>query len=358
MALLLEKYLSVIKHLIPQKAVTPSVGLDIGVHSCKLLEVFPSGDSFEIIRWGIEPIGKDSVETVVSRLFKRLNIQTKDVYTAVSGKGTLIRYIDMPRMAMEELRKSFELESDKYFPFARDQIYTDCYILDQKGKDKQMQVLIAASKKEIINERLQLLTKLGFQPNFISINPIAISNVFNILGQKIPGNDYFNLGSKSSSVAILEMGESVSNLIILVDNQPRFTRDLFIGGQELTKRMSNVLGISVEEAEKLKVNPGSQIQEVLAACDSVLVNLISEIRLSFDYFTTENNAPISKLFLTGGASLLEGLRDLFSKNLDIPVERWDPIASLKIASGLSVEDIRKNSSYLGVALGLALYHHD
>ncbi len=353
---LLEKYFSAISHIIPQKETVSSLGLDIGVDSCKVVETVKTGDGYQVINWGIEPIENADTQGSVKKLLSRLKIQSKSPNTAVFGKGTLIRYIEMPRMSMEDLKKSFDIEADKYFPFARDQIYTSCYILDPVAKDKQMSVLVAAVKKEIINERMELIFNLGLQPNFITLNPIAIANVFYSSGEENPKNKTVKEGIVPSATAVLDIGETVSSLVIMIDNLPRFTRDIFLGGQDFTKKISNALGISLAEARKLKYQPGDRAQEILSLCDSTLMNLASEVRLSFDYFMTERNIPVTKLFLTGGASTLSGLLELFSKSLDISIEKWNPIVSLKISNVLD-DDFNKNINRLGVALGLALYHH-
>ena len=113
-------------------------------------------------------------------------------------------------MSLADLRNSFNIEADKYFPFARDQIYIDCYILDPLGKSKDMAVMAAAAKKELIDKRIKLLTDLGLQVDFIGINPVALANVINVLG-------YGDKEEKNTGIALLDMGDSVSNLIILVN---------------------------------------------------------------------------------------------------------------------------------------------
>ena len=349
MSQLLDTYLSSIKKLIPRPVVEPSIGLDIGIDSCKLVELEKQGNSFVVLNWGVEPIENADVSSAVKKLLKRLNIESRTVRTAVFGKGTLIRFIEMPRMPLEDLKKSFDIEVDKYFPFARDQIYTDACILDTRGQEKQMSVLVVATKREIIHERIELLTNLGLSADFIGVNALAIANVFSVLPQ-----DASHKESSPVVLALLDIGEVVSNLVIMVDGLPGFTRDIFVSGEELTKRISNALGISAQEAKKLKCHPEGRTQEILNICDSVLLNLISETKLSFDYFMTERNLSISKLFLTGGTSSLEGMNDFFAKNLDMKIELWNPMASLKLAQGASAQEMNEYAGRLGVALGLAL----
>ncbi len=349
---LFNKYFSLVRRFLPQPERPHAVGLDIGVSSCKLIELAKSADGYEIVNWGIEPIANGDSLAAIKKLFERLGIEPRFLATSVFGKGTLIRFIEIPRMAPEDLKKSFEIEIDKYLPFPKDQIFTDCYIIDPDSNEKQMTVLVGAAKKEMVNDRLNLLGKVDLPSDFLSINSIAMANVFNCLGPQL----YSNNGK--SAMAVIDIGETVSNLIIMGNHMPRFTRDIFIGAQELNKRISNVLGISLEEAKNLKIQPNDRGQDIINACESVLMNLISEIRLSFDYFTTEKNMTISKLHLTGGSSLLNGIVEFFSKNLDIAVERWNPIQPLKLAPTISSNEINQQASRLGVALGLALSYYD
>ena len=174
MRALLENYFNLIRRFIPSKSEETSIGLDIGAGDCKLVEVKKTGDAFELINWTIDPVKNGDVQGALRSVLEPLGALRKSIYTAVSGKGTLIRYIEMPRMSLGDLRNSFAIEADKYFPFAQDQIYTDCYILDPQGKGAQMSVMAAAVKKDIVDQRVQLLTHLGVQPDFIGINFIHI----------------------------------------------------------------------------------------------------------------------------------------------------------------------------------------
>ena len=93
---------------------------------------------------------------------------------------------------------------------------------------------------------------------------------------------------------------------------------------------------------------------ILNACDSTILNLVSELRLSFDYFTTERNVPLSHLFLTGGASRLEGMAGIFSRYLEVAVKRWDIFSAVQMSDQMR-EELKPDAAQLMVALGLALY---
>lgn len=349
---LLSKYFEIVRKITPSKAETPAVGIDIGAGECKLVEIRRVGDKFELTNWALEIVPEGDVSVAIKKLLTRLDNPTQSPYTAVFGKGTLIRYIDMPKMSIDELKNSFAIEAEKYFPFAQDQIYTDCYIIDDQSKGKQMLVMAAAAKKELVDDRMKVLSSIGLKTDFIGVNPIALANVVHMVGHPDELND------KDHAIAVLDMGNSVSNLTVLVNRLPRFSRDIYIGGRDLTTRISNAMGISFEEAERLKNNPGDKLEQAHAACETAIINLVKEMRLSFDYFTTEKNFEIKKLLLTGGGSMLEGIKNIFEKNLDLPIVLWDPMKQLSISSKVKKDELDKISYKLGVALGLALYHYD
>lgn len=347
----LDAYFKFIRRLLNRKKSTSSIGLDIGTSECKIVELGKTEQGFEILNLMTEPISSGDISASVQKTIAQANAETKTCYSAVLGKGTLIRYIEMPRMSIDELKKAFGIEADKYFPFGQDKVYTDCFIVDPKYKNNQMLVLAAAAKKDIIDQRVKLLNSVGIQPGFIGLNSVAVANVIHVLGYGIetPPN---------SAVAVLDMGDSVTNLMIMVDRVPRFNRDIFIGGRDFTRSISNSLGVSLQQAEGLKINAGDKKAQVMEACESVIVNLIQELRLSLDYFTSEHNREIKNILLTGGASLLDGISDLFNKNLEINATQWNPFKLTKISPSLKVQDSQSQFSKYTVALGLALYDYD
>ena len=113
----------------------------------------------------------------------------------------MIRYVDLPRMPMDDLRKSYVYDLDKYFPFDPKSIYTDCSILNPDRKEKKMVVLLAAVKKEMVDERVKLFEETGFELNRVTINSIAIANAFNRLGPPVTPS--------GKAKAVLDIGGSV-----------------------------------------------------------------------------------------------------------------------------------------------------
>ncbi len=338
--------LNFINRFFPKSRLTTVVGIDIGTSSVKAVEIARTNNSFEIYHWALEPIEGSDTKAALKRLFLHMNIKDQIPVTSVSGKGALIRYIDMPRMTPEELRKSFVYEIDKYFPFDPQSIYTDCYITDPQSKEKKMSVLVAAAKKELVDERIKLFKEAGMNLTYVTTDAIAMANAF----EQLATNGTTSTGAK----AILDIGGAVSSLMVLKDHAPCFTRDIFIGSQDMSKQITNILGVDLAKAEEIKRAPGERLNEIIQACEAPIDHLIAEVQLSLDYFMTEKNVPVAELFLVGGGSLLKGIEGVFEKNLNIPVKIWNPLVGLRLGGQVASSDIHSFSSQLGVAIGLAL----
>ncbi len=343
---LFDRYLLFVNRIIPKPLAPPVIGIDIGTSSIKAVELGLAAGGVEIRHWAIEPLVGNDTKSALKKIGERLRFDHQNLVSSVFGKGTLIRYIDLPRMPLEDLRKSYVFDLDKYFPFDPKSIYTDCSILDPDSKDKKMSVLLAAVKREMVDERLKLFKEAGLELNRVTINSIAIANAFSCLGPSV--------SASGKAKAVLDIGGSASCLMIFKDSSPRFARDIFVGSRELTKKIANALGIDETQAEGLKRQPGDKLAQIIEACEMPINNLITEIRLSIDYYMTEKNIQVDELFLSGGGSLLKGIDGVFEKNLGLPVKIWDPLAKVHFKAPAASGDIQAHAAQFGVALGLGL----
>ncbi len=343
----------------------PSIaaGLDIGTRSSKMVVLKKTAGRLELLHWSIEPIDQGDEKASVKSLLKKVLINPFPCRTALFGRGTLLRVVETTRMSASELKKSFAFEADRYFPFPAKDVFMDCAIIDNKRKDNKMTVLIAVAKKELVNERLKLLKEIGLTADHIGLNAIALANalawagpsVASSVGHAVIGNQAA-AASLAPSVAILDIGEMESNLTIHINSVPRFSRDFYIGGRELTRCITNVKSVPLEVAEKLKAQGGPEILAILESSDSPLFDILTELRLSFDYFTTEHKVQPAKLLITGGASGIPGIVGLMTKHLDLNVEQFNPFAKIKPHRSFDQKDWEGHLGELAVALGLALSH--
>ena len=322
------------------------VGLDIGTSAIKIVKLKIAKDAVELCGFDIEPVGLESQEV----LKKLRQSQTGGlVNISVSGEQTVIRYANFPKMNDSELRQALKFEAQKHIPFSIAEVNLDGYILRDDLADNKMLVLIAAAKKDLIVSRLKLIESAGFTANLVDMDSIALVNAF------IFNNPSVDSGHKT--VALLNIGASISNLDILEAGSPRLSRDMHIASSTFTKKIMDTLSLDFNNADNLKINPESDAQnlnKIKAAVESVLSNLAVEIRTSFDYYESQNASAVSKIFLSGAGIKFNGLKDMLAHLLGIEVDYWDPLQRIQINEALGVEKVKAVSGQLAVALGLAL----
>lgn len=322
-----------------------SLGLDIGSSTIKLVRLKFIKNIVELCDFCLEPIQ----DNLVLSLKKIIDSQeTKIANISVWGPSIVIRYVNLPKMQEDELKKALKFEAQKYIPFSIDEVNMDSYILKQNLPDNKMLVMLVAAKKESISQRLEIMQATGINVNIIDVDAAALINAFN-----------FNYSQednlKTKTVALLDIGAALSNLNILENGMPKLSRDIHLGGNNFTQKIQDLLGIDSKSAEELKLNPDKKrLDKVIAAFESVLSNLAREVRASFDYYESQSASSVVKIFLSGGGSLFRDLKDILANLLGMEVDYWDPLKAIRLSNSIDSSNIKLISSQLAVGIGLAL----
>lgn len=322
-----------------------SVGLDIGTHSIKLVKLRPVKDGQELSSFCLEPIGLNLSESL-KRLKSEQGIESANI--SVSGTATLLRYVNFPKMNEAEMRQALRFEAQKHIPFSTSEINLDGSILKSDLPDNKMLLLIAAVKKELINERLKLLEDALVRVNIIDIDSLALINAFNF-------NYELEDNLKHKAVALINIGASMSNLNIIEEGIPRLSRDIQTSGNNFTQKLADIFGVDFKSAEALKLSPEKEkAGNVVAALEAALSALAGEIRTSFDYYESQSASTVAKIFLSGGSSLFSGLKDTLTNLLGIEVAYWSPFNKINLSAEVDAQKVKGLSAQLSVAAGLAL----
>lgn len=342
-----------LKSYVPKDKPKINIGLDIGSNYIKAVVLKIENNQKELLNFAIKPRDKESIADSVNEVLKGLSVESKDINASISGQGVVVRCVKLPKMSVEDAKKAFGFEAEKHIPFSLDEVFLDCIILKQIPEENKMLVLVAAAKKDVVNQRLTLFRKLDMLPNLIDIDSLALVNIVNIL-EFNDTSAVSKSGSTKDAVALLNMGASLSSLCVIADGFPRFVRDIFVGGNDLTKRISNILGLSLMEAEKAKCNPAKDWEKVFNSCETILNNFINEVRRSFDYFESDVGIPIRTLYLSGGGSYLKDVVELFKQNLNVETKILNPIVDIKVKDELNSQSLESHARQLAVAFGLAI----
>jgi len=327
-------------------------GVDIGSFSIKVaaLKKKPLSKE-ETLTYSIEHIPKDATlqqkVDLIHKCLKEAGITTSKVNTSVSGPNVICRYSLMPFMHRDDLVRSLELEWDKYMSLKIDEVIWDCVLLDtlkdSTGR-KKIQILIVAAKKNLIKERLQLLEAAGLEVQTIDADAFALIKAFR-------SSRYFE---SQQTVVLLNIGEYFTNIVVLRRGICWFSRDILLGGRDLTQIIVEKLHLAWPEAEQLKRNLDGSNPKNLQLVRTILDNLVNELNISFEYLKRELAEPIECIYISGGSSNLFELDKFLSENLNITIKKWNPASAFKLKPGLSQEAFEKDAPDLVVAIGLAL----
>ncbi|MFH0839945.1 MAG: type IV pilus assembly protein PilM [Candidatus Omnitrophota bacterium] len=325
------------------------IGIDIGSYSVKTVELAQEKDIFRIKNMGYARVKKaNSTESLLEAISESVSMAkiapNKDVNVAISGSSVVVRFIELPRMSEDELKNAIIFEAEKYIPFSVNDIIIDHQLIIPHLADNKMLVLLIAAKKDVINERLEVINKAGLSVNVIDVASLAGVNVFlTMAGRK-----------KDEVAAIINIGAKGTDISIVSDDILYFTRSIQVGGDELTKALSDSLSLGQKEAEELKINPGERAQEVSECVKTVLYTIADEIRLSFSYYENQSGRNIGKIYLAGGTAKSMNIGDMLHERLDVDTELWEPIASMAMESSIKAELADSLKYQMSTAIGLAL----
>jgi type IV pilus assembly protein PilM len=334
------------------------IGLDIGNHSVKAVELTSHGGAYALTACAqTELAGEEDRGRAVANLLRSIEIHTKRVVTAVSGKSVIVRYLSMIPMTDDELSKAIEFEADKYIPFDVSEVVMDHQKLSNGGgidahgdPGDKMRVLLVAAKRSLVDEAIRVVEGAGLQPEVVDVDAFALGNAFEM--HRILNPEAAE--AASSVAALVDIGSKKTSVNILRGQDSYFTREIYLGGDEFTSAVAKKLGLRPEEAEEFKKHPGERENDLAEATAQTLEDLASEILLSLDYYENQFESRVEEIFLSGGGSLLPRLEETFQRVFNRPTRHWNPFENLEIqAASAEAEALSAASPQWAVALGLA-----
>ena len=337
-----------------------SIGLDIGSSYIKAVKLKESRDGYELELCHLHSLPPelivdgsiiDSLRLADSlkEMIRTAGIKTKDVTISISGHSSvIIKRISLPEMSEEELSESIKFEAEQYVPFDIEDVNLDFQIIGPKDEPGQMDVILVAVKKDIINEYIQVVKEAGLNPIIVDIDSFALENMYGINYDVEPGKN----------VALLNIGASTINMSILKGGISVFTRDSSLGSNLHSETLQREFNITYELAEKLKRGePVENIspQDANSVIEAASEEILSEINRSFDYYrSTTVHEDISEVILSGGCALIKNFASMISERCGIETKIVEPFRNIRIQKRLDVSAIEEIAPMMAVAVGLAL----
>lgn len=346
------------------------IGLDIGSSSIKVIQLEDEDGQFSLTKFGMRTLEPemivdgtimDSVRCVeaLQGLLKDQAITAKDAVISLSGHSVIVKRVSLPQMTEDELAESIKWEAEQYIPFDINDVDIDFQILnsfvDPDGKP-QIDVLLAAVKKDKLTEYTSLVIEAGLKPVIVDIDSFALENMYELNYLNNGGNK----GEKqdTETVALINIGASITNINILQKGMFAFMRDVSIGGNRYTEAIQKELGLSYADAEKAKRGEnveGADSFTIDTIIENVTTEIVSEITRSFGYFKTSSGSEnIDKLMLSGGSSRMKNLNTFLQEHLGIPIEMVNPFKHINIPPEMDSNFIAEAASLAAVAVGLGI----
>lgn len=340
-----------------------SIGLDIGTHSIKLVQVKETKKGYQLLNFGIMPLPQEAIvdgtimdvnaaAEKIRNLLTSEKVKIKEAVISVSGHAVIVKKIKLPLMSEDQLSESISWEAEQYIPFDIDDVNIDFQILETKEEDmmaNQMEIILVAAKKEKINDYTGLILEAGLNPVVVDVDSFALQNVFELNHQV----------DEKEMVALVNIGASVTNINVLKGNISNFTRDIAVGGNRYTEAIQKELQVGFRQAEALKMGAnmaGFSPGKIAPIMVSVMKDLAQEIRRSFEFFrSASTESEIHKIILSGGCACIQGIDRFFTEALNIPTEIIKPFNYLKIPSKqFDPEYLKAMGPIAAVAVGLAI----
>ena len=344
----------------------PVLGVDISASSVKVLELSQTGDHFRVERYAVKAMPQnamvehsitevDQVAQAISRAVKRSGSRLKHVALAVAGSHVISKIVNMPAGLTErDMQTQIEMEADRHIPYPLDEVNMDFHVLGptSEGSD-QVNVLLAACRKEIVDDYAAVADSAGLTPTVIDIETYAMENAYGLIARNMAG------AGMEKTVAVMDIGATTTTINVMHNSRSVYTRDHTFGGRQLTEEIQRRYGLSYEEAGLAKKQgglPDNYQTEVLRPFMEALSQEVMRA-LQFFYSSSPFNS-VDQVLLAGGCAQIAGIDELLAARVGVAVAVANPFSSMSLASRIKPQMLAADAPSLMISCGLALRGFD
>ncbi|MCX7823265.1 MAG: type IV pilus assembly protein PilM [Syntrophobacterales bacterium] len=340
------------------------VGLDIGSHAVKVLQLKQSKGSLTLQNIGIAqcPLGSfdgphiadiKALANTISKLWQNLGLKEKGLAITIPGNEVMIEIPKIPYMKRSAVSPYIDANIRNFITYAPDEVFYGIDILSENREDNTTKVLIAYTRRGIVYDYEKLIALAGLDLRLVDVDYFALFNAFEAT-EGIPSNE---------TVALVNIGASKTICIIIDDGVPSLARSFIIGSNELVFQLSSKFDISIEKAYGFatgSIDPsslGGLDGDMKAMIEFFIDQISAELKNILDYFHALNQPKgVQRVFLSGGIARSSGIELYLEKNLGSPVFIFNPLASkkIKILPHIDPEYAKAIGPQMAICFGLAM----
>ena len=334
-----------------------TVGLDIGSGFLKLVAIDHGKGEPQLSGVSVTPVLADAivegeimdpgiVSDTIQGLFKTAGIKQKRVVVAVGGRDVIIKKIQVDRMKQSEAYDVVRWEAQQHVPFDIEAVELDFQILDPDGEGLQMDVLLVAAKRDLVEDKVQLLSQAGLEAEVVDVDAFALHNAFGVNHPE----------AMEGLTALLNIGHELTNVNVLDHGIPLLTRDLTVGTRKIREDLQRERGVSADDAEAmLKGFERSPDLDPYVQGRGEEIAVGVERASAFLQSASREAGSIQRVYCCGGGARVPGLTDILHQRLSMPVEVANPIQRLSVKDGVfDAVNLDEVAPLLMLATGLAL----
>lgn len=340
------------------------LGVDISSTSVKVLELSQSGGRYKVEGYSVEPLplnavvekniaDVEGVGEAIDRAVSRMGTSVKAACVAVPGSSVITKVIEMDgSLSDDEMENQIRVEADQYIPYPLDEVSIDFEV--QGGSELNpgsVEVLLAACRTETVDLRVDALELAGLTARVVDVEAYAMERCYGLLAD--------STSEEESTVAIIDIGATMTSLSVLHGAKTIYTREQLFGGQQLTEEIQRRYGLSLEEAGIAKKQgglPEDYESEVLMPFKEAVVQQVSR-SLQF-FFSSSQYSSIDSIVLAGGTAAVPGLDGLIQDKVDTRCLIANPFANMAVAGRVNAKKLAMDAPSFMIACGLALRSFD
>lgn len=345
----------------------PLVGIDISTSGVKLVELSDSGkNEYRLERFASEPLPRgavvdgnieniEQVAEAVRRVWKKSGSRARQVALGMPPAAVITKKIILPGgMSDDQLEVQVESEANQYIPFALDEVSLDFDVIGPaQNAPEDVEVLIAATRKEKVEDRVAVAEAAGLKPMVMDIESYAARSAIDRITAQLPK------GGQGQIVALFQIGAQVTHVSMLLDGQTLYEREQPFGGSQLTQDIVRAYGMSFEDAEAKKRAgelPEGWERELL---EPFLENAALEVTRAIQFFYTSTPyTHIDQIFLAGGCAVIPGLVELVADRTKVSSAVVSPFQGMQLSPSVREKQLRGEAPAYLVACGLAMRRFD
>ncbi len=332
------------------------LGIDIGTASIKIVELKKGVGGVRLLTYGFtENLGEierkdwqnDAKYTakVINEICKKAKTVSRSAVAALPTFSVFSSIINLANVDQKDFASAVHWEAKKVIPLPLEEMVLDWKKIEGEGKgDKNMKILLTGAPKTLVKKYINIFKEA--QISLLSLETETFSLIRALLG-----ND-------KSTVMMVEVGMSTTDISIVSKGIPVLSRSIDVGGLAITRAISNNLGVGSERAEQFKydlgIGPSDSSEDIVPkAITETISPIINEIKYILNLFESKNNEKVEKIVLSGGSSLLPNFVNYLSKILNMNVIIGDPWTRISYPVDLGPV-LAEIGPKLSVAIGLAM----